>query len=129
MTTKTREADVIDAKAIRDKLGTFWGKPQPHGEDSWIIDGTHRRIIVSIDNYTDPDVPWIHASISYLNKSYMPSYQDLKQLHAAVFGDGHAYQCFVPAGEHVDISENVLHLFGRIDGAPVLPDFAPEGTI
>lgn len=125
----TREADVIDAKAISERLGTFWGKPQPVGEDSWMIDGTHRRVVVSIDNYSDIDVPWIHASISYRNQAYMPSYRDLKQLHDAVFGDGHAYQCFVPAADYVNITENVLHLWGRADGLPVLPDFGRENTI
>jgi len=53
----------------------------------------------------------------------MPSYNDLAMLHAAVFESGWAYQVFVPPGEHVNLHDFALHLFGRLDGAPVLPDF------
>lgn len=127
---KTREADVIDAQAIRERLyGEYWSEPEPYGEDSWIIYRTDRKIIVSIDNYSDPDTPWIHASVSYDQSWRIPSYSDMKQMHAAVFGDGHAYQCFVPPSEHINITANVLHLFGRLDGKPALPNFGREKTI
>lgn len=125
----TREAAVIAAGTIWRSLGQGWSEPEPYGEDSWIIQGLHRRVIVSVDNYSEPGVPWAHASVSYADEWRVPSYSDLKQMHAAVFGDGHAYQCFVPPGEHVNIRANVLHLYGRLDGQPVLPNFGREGTI
>jgi hypothetical protein len=53
----------------------------------------------------------------------VPDYADLKLLHTAVFADGWAYQVFAPPVKHVNIHEHVLHLFGRLDGSPVLPDF------
>lgn len=126
----TRAADAIDLSAIARRLGSYWAAAKPLGEDSWVIDGSHRRVIISIDLSTEPGVPWIHASISYKNAAFMPSYRDLKQLHEAVFGDGHAYQCFVPADEHVNIKGwMTLHLWGRLDGKPVLPNFGREGHI
>lgn len=127
--TPTREADAINAKVIHYRLGEYWQPPEPYGEDSWIIYRTDRKIIVSVDNYSDPGTPWIHASISYNQSWRIPSYSDLKQMHAAVFGDGHAYQCFVPPSEHINITNNVLHLFGRLDGEPALPNFGREKTI
>jgi hypothetical protein len=128
--TPTREADVIDAEVIHDRLyGEYWSEPEPYGEDSWVIYGPDRKIIVSVDNYSDPEKPWIHASISYDQDWRIPSYSDMKQMHMAVFGLGHAYQCFVPPGEHINIKGNVLHLFGRLDGKPALPNFGRTGTI
>jgi hypothetical protein len=50
-------------------------------------------------------------------------------LHSAVFGEGHAYQVFVPTSEHINLKENVLHLWGKADGTPALPDFGRFGTI
>lgn len=71
---------------------------------------------------------WLHASISWVD--HMPTYQDLALLKAAAFGDHReAYQVFPPADRHVNIHEHALHLWGRADGARVLPDFGAEGTI
>lgn len=64
---------------------------------------------------------WVHASIAH--PAQTPDYHDLKLLHRAVFGTGWAYQVFAPPAQHVNIAEHALHLFGRLDGRPVLPDF------
>lgn len=75
-----------------------------------------------------PDVSWLHASI-YLGDNVTPTYEDLATLHRAVFGRRrHAWQCFVPASAHVNIKQ-VLHLWGRVDGANMLPDFGALGMI
>ena len=125
----TRDADRIDVETIARRLGQNWDKPKPLGEDAWYILGNGRGIIVSIDLETEPGVEWLHASISYQMRARFPSYSDLKMLHAAVFGGGHAYQVFVPNGEHINIIGNVLHLWGRLDGQRVLPNFGWQGTI
>lgn len=124
-----RVGDRLDITAIQRRLDKRWDKPLPWGEDAWFILGNGMGIIVSLDLESEPGVEWVHASISYQMKERIPSYSDLKMLHRAVFGDGHAYQCFVPAAEHVNITGNVLHLWGRLDGEPVLPDFGRFGTI
>lgn len=85
------------------------------------------RIIVTGDHQSDANANWIHASISYTD--HIPDYEDLKLLHAAVFNGGWAYQVFAPPSEHINIHANVLHLFGRVDGARVLPDFGRFGSI
>ena len=128
--------DRIDIAAIHKRLGHQWEKPSAwswdgqESEDAWFILGPGGKgIIVSIDPASEPGTDWLHASVSYRMQARIPSYADLKELHAAVFGDGHAYQCFVPPEQHINIRSNVLHLWGRLDGKPALPDFGRFGTI
>lgn len=105
----------------------------PFGE-AWMFDARDgRRVVASwwpadLDLDGDFGCDWIHASISGAMGT-MPTYADLKLLHRAVFEEGHAYQVFVPTAEHINLRENVLHLWGRADGKPVLPDFGRFGSI
>lgn len=128
MTTAVR--DHLDVKAISSRLGSDW-TAKPLGEDGWTFQFVRggRAIIVTLDTDSDPDNWWIHASIAYKDSWRIPSYSDLKQMHRAVFNSQHAYQCFVPPAEHINITSNVLHLWGRYDGTNVLPDFGRLGTI
>lgn len=116
----------LNGLAIRRVLGRGnWSTPEPFGPDGWRfvnLDG-RSSVIVSVADH-GPD-EWIHASIARADE--MPSYADLKLLHAAVFGDRWAYQVFAPPSDHVNIHSYALHLFGRLDGAPALPDFT-DGT-
>jgi hypothetical protein len=70
---------------------------------------------------------WLHASIARHER--LPSYMDLTRLHRAVWPEGFAYQVFASLGRHVSIHKHALHLWGRADGANVLPDFGKFGTI
>src|SRR3954465_12933029 len=71
---------------------------------------------------------WLHASISW--EDQMPTYADLVALHRAVFGRRRwAYQVFSPEVGHVNLHEYALHLWGRANGNPALPDFGKFGTI
>ncbi len=119
-------ASTLNALQIRRLLGrSNWTTPAPFGPDGWRLqrlDGTGSVIVTSADH--DGEM-WVHASIAHPSET--PSYDDLKALHAAVFGAGWAYQVFAPASDHVNIHHHALHLFGRLDGTPVLPDFT-EGT-
>lgn len=66
---------------------------------------------------------WIHVSVS--RRSRIPSYDDLKLIKKLFIGDDlHAYQCFVPSKDHINIHEFVLHLWARQDGKSGLPDFS-----
>jgi hypothetical protein len=85
----------------------------------------HTSIIVTRSDQDGAE--WTHASIA--GAVVMPTYDDLVWLHRIVFGDGHAYQCFVPPSEHVNIHARALHLWGRADGARALPNFGYAGTI
>ena len=107
---------------IRRRLGRGnWSTPTPHGPDGWYFVelGGMSSVIVSCAPHADQE--WVHASIAHQDR--MPTYADLKLLHGAVFGDGWAYQVFAPPSDHVNIHEHALHLFGRLDGKPALPDF------
>jgi hypothetical protein len=126
--------DYLDVQAMRKRFGAFWSDPEPWGEDAWWFFGpAGKKIIVSYDLESEPGIEWVHASISYDSKDQpvvrYPSYSDLKEMHRAVFGTGHAYQVFVPPDQHINITGNVLHLWGRLDGKPALPNFGWQGTI
>jgi hypothetical protein len=124
----------LDALKIRARLGRkTWGPPIPYGE-AWMFRARHGGCVVASFWPADLDADdtfgcdWIHASISG-GMGTMPTYEDLKLLHHAVFEQGHAYQIFVPTTEHINIKENVLHLWGRADGQRALPDFGRFGSI
>lgn len=117
----------IDALGIRGRLGRkLWAPPVPWGE-GWKFSAYDRSMIL-VTPWREGEDTWLHASMSRPDGA-MPSYDDLKMLHAAVWPDGFAYQCFVPPSDHINITANVLHLWGRIDGSPVLPNFGRFGTI
>lgn len=116
-------------------------KPSP-ARDGFQLHGEHRhrteirgegvgwplRCSIIVTQHVFDDQDWLHASI-YLGDNTTPTYQDMTMLHRAVFGRRrHSWQCFVPADQHVNLKE-VLHLYGRVDGRNVLPDFRILGTI
>lgn len=115
----------LNALTIRRLGRGAWSTPTPFGPDGWRFSdlGGDGHIIVTCATHDAEE--WVHASISRPDR--IPSYDDLKHLHAAIFGDGWAYQVFAPPSEHVNIHATALHLFGRLDGKPVLPDFT-EGV-
>ena len=131
--------DRLDVRAMYRRLTENryqWTRPVPlvldgvEGEDSWVFEGLGPGVIVSYDPDTEPGVEWVHASIAYGLTARFPTYTDLKRLHYGVFGDGYAYQFFVPATEHISITDNVLHLWGHLDGTPAITaNFGREGTI
>ncbi len=90
-------SEVVNALAIRKRLGReIWATPYRIADDTWVFDNLdgRTRIIVSDDPLAEPGVMWVHASIS--DRHAMPTYHQLKMMHAAVFGDGWAYQVFTP---------------------------------
>lgn len=116
----------LDALAIRRNLGRKeWSAPLAFGPAGWGFRSTSPPGSVLVTCADHDGEEWVHASIAWADQ--MPTYADLKKLHAAVFGAGWAYQVFAPPSDHVNIHQHALHLFGRLDGSPVLPDFT-EGT-
>lgn len=122
--------EAIDVQGILDRLYDNRWTIENYGDDSIKFHGpSAQMIIVSWDPDTEPGVPWLHASWSHVDAVRMPSYSDLRQMYRAVFPLGYAYQVFAPGGDHINITPNVLHLWGRADGVPVLPNFGRLGTI
>ncbi len=113
----------LDPLQMRKILGRhLWEVPQPFGP-GWRIreKNKNRLIIISCSPLTLEDpTEWVHASIS---AKEIPTYEDLKLLHRVAFGDKWAYQVFAPSASHINIHERVLHLWGRADGTPCMPDF------
>jgi hypothetical protein len=103
---------------------------QLHGEHRRRVEasGKPQRCSIIVSQHVFDDQDWLHASI-YLGDQTTPTHEDMTMLHRAVFGRRrHAWQCFVPADQHVNLKE-VLHLYGRVDGRNVLPDFRIFGQI
>lgn len=113
---------LIDPIRTWDRLGRLrWSAPLPFGPDGCSFAGIpHYTGVVIVSAFDLDDGPWIHASIA---RPQMPTYEDLQLLHRAVFADGWAYQVFAPPADHVNLHETALHLWGRADGKPALPDF------
>lgn len=125
-----RMASHIDGLLLRRVMGPAeWLPPDPFGPDGWRMlhrDGDGAVIATCAEESATVDTLWAHASIS--RRDRIPTYDDLKLLHRAVFfrGPGWAYQVFAPASEHVNIHPYTLHLWGRLDGTPVLPEFGMD---
>lgn len=119
----------IDALRLRGVLGRKnWNAPEPFGPDGWSLTSAGplgASVIVTVSDQPDGR-EWVHASIA--GHGWMPTYDDLVVLHRAAF-DGPAYQVFAPSSEHINIHEYALHLWGRLDGRPALPDFGRYGSI
>jgi hypothetical protein len=127
-------ATTVNALKIRRMLGPKkWLPPQPWGPDGWCFGNTDFTMSIIVSCAWMDGVEWIHASIAYTEHgmpifeastgSTVPTHDDMQMLHAAIFGEGYAYQVF-PVME-----EGVLHLFGRSDGKPVLPEFGGQGAL
>lgn len=114
----------IDILNIRHVLGRDeWETPIPHGPDGWMMLAGDRRSSVIVSYADLPDrAGWIHASRTGPDR--VPTYEEMMQLHRAVWGDhGYSYQVQAPVAQHIIIHPFALHLWGRADGAPVLPEF------
>ncbi|MER5622486.1 hypothetical protein ABT061_15725 [Streptosporangium sp. NPDC002544] len=102
--------------------------PRAHGPAGIaVVLGNRAGSVIVTQAHTD-GADWLHASIAWAD--HIPTYDDLVTLKTGVFGDRReAYQVFPAKQRHISIHAHALHLWGRADGAPVLPDFGAAGTI
>ena len=78
------------------------------------------KIILSLETKDGHD--WIHVSCSF--PTQLPRWKDLQQIKDAIIGrEAQAVQVLAPASEHVNYHEYCLHLYARLDGSRVVPDF------
>ena len=120
----------VDGLRLRKTLGRkVWCPAEPFGPDGWkMVDILGTRSVIVTAAEID-GVEFIHASIAYSDRVTLPTYDDLKILHQAAFNGGYAYQVFAPPSAHINIHPTALHLWGRVDGMPILPEFGSGGTI
>ena len=117
-------------KIYKNLGGKSWNIPYKNALGQYVFDSRNgTRIIVSSAPYPtydledciwDENCEWIHASIS---QKEIPPYRYLVMLHKAVFNDGWAYQIFAPVSRHINIHPKALHLFGKLNGKMIHPDF------
>jgi hypothetical protein len=125
------EPAIVDGKHLRAIMGRkLWYPPTRYPgptDPGWFMvrEGGTGSIIVSAAPFDG--VLWIHTSFSRITQ--VPTYEELGRLKWAVFADGWAYQVFAPAAHHINIHPHALHLWGRADGQPDLPDFSWLGSI
>lgn len=136
----------VNPLRVRQVMGRkVWTPPTSYGPTGWRLYAHTRTpdgpasltplgtIVITVSELPDAqDVGdftyWTHASMSWIDR--VPTYDELVQLKRAVWGDdGEAYQVHSRAERHVNLHEFALHLWGRADGSPVLPDFGRFGTI
>lgn len=69
---------------------------------------------------------WVHASLAHPNR--MPSWEEVRAVKTAVFGDRFAYMVFPPSATYVNIHDYALHVWGRWDESDgrALPDFVGD---
>lgn len=120
-----------DPGEVRSKLELGTGKPwrtRTFGESGFLLVSAPLSVIYTwADEEETPGLLWLHASIAHANR--MPRYEELQLLHASVFGPRWGYEIFAPAAAHVNLHEYARHLWGRLDGQAVLPNFGKHGTI
>lgn len=112
---------------LQNDFGKQFSPPEPFGPDGWVVRTPDNSVVVIVScspERGNESVEWVHASLRVEDR--LPTYSELTWLHRAVFGDKWAYQVFAPSASHINIHETVLHLWGRLDGLPQLPDFGAE---
>ena len=113
---------------IRKILGReIWSVPTQFGPDGWRFLSANGSVLATVADIGPEGEEIVHASMAFLDRT--PTYEELKLLHKAVFGGGWAYQVFAPPVDHVNINSHALHIWGRLDGKPMLPNFGMYGSI
>lgn len=79
------------------------------------------RAVIDCSEKADGQM-WLHLSVS--RENWAPSHDDMKLAKAAFLGDRYAYSVWPPAAKYVNIHPYCLHLWARLDGSPVLPEFS-----
>lgn len=82
------------------------------------------RVIIDCEPKADGH-EWIHVSVS--RKLWTPTHEDMALVKRDFLGeDCYAYSVWVPREFHVNIHAHCLHLWSRLDGSRVLPEFSAE---
>lgn len=66
-------------------------------------------------------IPWLHVSTSFSDR--IPPHDDLRQVKALFVGDRLAVQVFPQEAEYVNDMPFVLHLWAKLVGERLTPDF------
>jgi hypothetical protein len=96
--------------------------------EHWMAEQWRLSMIWSLSLEDDGNI-WLHASLAHGKR--LPERPEMGRVKDWVFGPARwAYEVWPPEAAYVNLRE-VLHLWGRLDGSPVLPEFsalASDGT-
>jgi hypothetical protein len=80
------------------------------------------RVIIDCEEKSDGH-EWLHVSVS--RKSWTPTHEDMQTVKTDFIGAWrYAYAVWPPVDKYVNIHPHCLHLWARLDGKPVLPEFS-----
>jgi len=86
----------------------------------WISEDRELRVFATVEDKPDGHA-WLHVSFSRVDRT--PSYEETCRVRHAFFpADAVVVQVFPPIREHVNIHENTLHLWQRLDDERLVPD-------
>lgn len=136
--TAKRLQKIMKAKVKEVILPPFWRLHDAYGVCSvrWVLfdlSGNTAGVVILEPEIHDDDpqggaggIDWWHLSVSRTTR--LPTWDELVQAKECFLGvNARAMQIIPPRSEYVNIDPHVLHLFARIDGKRVLPDFRLEG--
>lgn len=126
MTAVTDETLERARRNLEREYGPGW-RYRPYGPAGMALWHPGSQASVIVTSGPHEGVEWLHASIAYPDRD--PTYAELSILARAVYPEAWTYQVFAPPAAHVNIHDHALHLWGRLDGDPVLPNFGEYGTI
>lgn len=142
----------IALKAEASRLEKLVGTMKDSAEDAWVSDevvlsaisrippswsmirrvgsgGYFRRGTlqagVTVARYQDGNV-WLHVSVCGRKGKddwYIPSWEEMSRAKNDLIGNKWAYQVMPPPKDYVNVNPYCLHIFARLDGTSVLPDF------
>jgi len=81
------------------------------------------RVLIDCEQKVDGN-HWIH--VSYSRNHWTPTHEDTIKVKDAFIGNKYAYSIFPPKENYVNIHKHCLHLWARLDGQAVLPEFSVE---
>jgi hypothetical protein len=112
----------------RDGTATYWGLDVPadwvfvkRWGDGYAFQRHGLRVLVDCETKADGH-QWIH--VSYSRAHWTPIHSDTVLVKETFIGnDRYAYAVLPPKDRYVNLHPNCLHLWARMDGQPVLPEF------
>jgi hypothetical protein len=86
---------------------------------------TGQSVIVSLEEHNG--TKWLHVSTAFPTK--LPSWFELREVKDLFIGrNREAVQVLPPEKEYVNLHPYCLHLWARVDGTRLLPDFTQGGS-
>jgi hypothetical protein len=112
-----------------ERLRRAHWEPRVPGDDglgTWDQPTRGIRLMHSVSEEDDGEV-WAHLSVS-LRTWTLPEWRQLKEAQWLCYPDHAGIVVVAPKDEHVNVAE-VLHVWTKLTGPPVLPDFRKLGQV